>query len=146
MNLQVSDIFEDTISHMKELKSLSLTSCKKFHDHHIRSFKFSRLTDMCFEELKFISTEGFQDFCKQCPFIENLELKNCRCISDEIIEVMTKELKYLKVLDIRGGKLLTEKSIEALVENSKSIKVCCKNNNFLKWCSQQTFFFSVCHD
>uniref|UniRef100_A0A336MM35 CSON014151 protein n=1 Tax=Culicoides sonorensis TaxID=179676 RepID=A0A336MM35_CULSO len=111
------------LSVLSHLEVLSLSKCTKITNMSLsHSFKFKSLKGLDLTGLDKISTEGISQMTRECPFIEKLKLDGCKSLTNDAVDIISKNLKLLKVLYLNQCPHLTEICLSEIVDRCKNIQ------------------------
>lgn len=112
-----------SISRLKGLRSLNLTSCNKLSDVSLKyAFDFVELKQLSLSRCQQVSAIGLECLQSKCPSIEELNLSECHNLTDQAIDIITQRLKRLTHLHLERCSQLTDHSLDAIALNCKRLK------------------------
>ena len=91
-----------SIKNLQGLRILRMQNCYKVTDFSlIDSFEFKELREVYMARTHF-GREGIEAMVKKCPAIEILDLAEVEGVDDDVVEIITKNLKRLHTLKLNG--------------------------------------------
>lgn len=91
-----------SIKLLQGLRTLRLQNCYKITDYAlIDSFEFNELREVFMARTHF-TREGLEAMVKNCPAIEVLDLGEVDGVDDDVVEIITKNLRRLTTLKLNG--------------------------------------------
>lgn len=111
------------ISHLRRLKTLDLTSCRKLTDKSITEVvNFPQLKKLHLGLMPQITDASLFAIARNVPALEELALPQCGRITDSGIKELARKLRRLSLLNVSNCDLLSNQSVEALFGDSKGLR------------------------
>lgn len=91
-----------SIKNLQGLRTLRMQNCYKVTDFAlIDSFEFKELREVYMARTHF-GKEGIEAMVKNCPAIEILDLGEVDGVDDDVVDIITRNLKRLQTLKLNG--------------------------------------------
>ncbi|KAG5685076.1 hypothetical protein PVAND_014277 [Polypedilum vanderplanki] len=112
------------LNNLKDLRYLNISGCYQITDKSLlKCFDLPDLKELNISRCHNCTEVGIQSLIKKCPFIEQLDMSECsRHVTDSTIEIVTKYLTRLEILKLNGCDQITDESLESIKFNCKYLK------------------------
>jgi F-box/leucine-rich repeat protein 9 len=113
------------LNSLKDLRYLNIAGCYQITDKSlIKCFDLPDLKELNISRCHNCTEAGIDNMTKKCKFIEALDLSECsRHVTDSTIEIVTKNATRLETLKLNGCHQITDDALDIMKRNCKYLKV-----------------------